>query len=216
MSETYSGQLRRVKLMTYDDDMGWDHSENDKAAITAVLASLATAEKEREEAKLALEEAQRDLAEMTRCCKENGDAWVAEKCESAVRKGQLLTEIGLTEQQRDAAIAQAAGLREALEKIDVNADYNPPRLDDASDGMAFGKWQQAEIARVALATPGPSLAEIKAGAKAEVWEYLADIHEHDGDEYGESCNSDECFLCDCLKRARELRPEAERLRGGGK
>lgn len=70
------------------------------------------------------EAAEKELAETKEACASNAKAWLDCVEESAIKRTHLMAEIGLTEQQRDAALlratqaeAQAERLREALEKI---------------------------------------------------------------------------------------------------
>ena len=88
---------------------------------------------------------------------------------------------------REAALAQAAGLREALTQVSRLA----------------GNWQTQDqiydIIRVALATPGPTIGELQAEA-------LEELAEHNDDAISKM-TSQRAF-------ARVLRAEAARLRGG--
>ena len=103
---------------------------------------------------------------------------------------------------RDTALAQAAGLREALKKVRAN-------IITASVDMGghhhyrFGQSGQREtIAAVmkALATPGPTIREIKAGA-------LESLAEHNDEAISRMTSP--------RAAAQVLRAEAARLRGGG-
>ena len=137
----------------------------------------------------ALEVARRELGEAR--------AWKVEYCRQVAEKDEQVAEVHLllfkAEADRDTALAQAAGLREALKKVRAN-------IITASVDMGghhyyrFGQSGQREtIAAVmkALATPGPTIGEIKAEALEEVAKIA-------GNAYA----------------ARVIRAEAARLRGG--
>jgi hypothetical protein len=58
--ENYNDQLSRLNLMADDDGTTWDLSENDQAAISAVLDKLSSVEAERDAAQAEVERLQAD------------------------------------------------------------------------------------------------------------------------------------------------------------
>ena len=103
----------------------------------------------------ALEVARRELGEAR--------AWKVEYCRQVAEKDEQVAEVHLllfkAEADRDAALAQAAGLRDALTQVSKLA----------------GNWQTQDqiydIMREALATPGPTIGEIKAEALESLAEH---------------------------------------------
>jgi chromosome segregation ATPase len=106
-------------------------------------ASLHDLQKRHEEAKLSLEVALEKIVEMAFKNREQGGH-----------------EAGKLQSDRDAALIQAARLREALKLLLGSCIYDDGELTVPSRYVVHG-------ATAALATPGPSLAEIKAEALEE-------------------------------------------------
>jgi hypothetical protein len=170
----------------------YEAQEQDMAKLRASLHDL---EKRHEEAKLSLEVAQRerDTAEqMLRDCRT--------RCERMkTMEGLSIDECAArqlwAEQSRDAALAQAARLREALQ-------YAKGQFDSHA-----GEDYASSVCAAALAHPGPSLAEIKAEALADV----ANFSTHTITLYDERgwCYTKPVVLVEAILA------EAARLRGGG-
>ena len=160
-----------------------------QADCGALRASLHDLEKRHEEKTAALEVAQRE--------RDEARAWKVEYRRQVAEKDEQVAEVHLllfkAEADRDTALAQAAGLREALTQVCKLA----------------GNWQTQDqiydIIREALATPGPTIGEIKAEAQAQEMDRWA---ERWWDDHSEITSLDFC------ERARELRSFAARLRGG--
>ncbi len=146
-------------------------------------ASIGRVEKRNEELELALEVARREAS----TAKFAMNNWMETAENYATHCGAACEQLEQAEADRDAALAQMAGLREALEKVKKFA----------------GNWTTQDliyhIMRDALATPGPCLGEIK----AEALERLAE-------------GNDEAIsqMTSPRASAQVLRAEAARLRGG--
>jgi len=107
--ETPEDMLSRVRLMGRPDT-DWDLSDNDTAALRYVLGEAAKYREvtsERDQLRAEVERLRAELAEALTASGVNAKAWRDAVCDEAVKRSQLLAEIGLTEQQRDTATARA-------------------------------------------------------------------------------------------------------------
>jgi hypothetical protein len=113
--------------------------------------------------------AEKELAETKEACGANAKAWMDCVEESSIKRTHLMAEIGLTEQQRDAALlratqaeAHAARLREAGEALVRR--WDTPEWKDVPHTAVF----IAELRDALAETPAVSMAKHDAGVKADV------------------------------------------------
>lgn len=103
----------------------------------------------------------RQLVEALEASSANAKAWQDCVAESAIKRTQLMAEIGLTEQQRDAAIAERDEARAQVEDL-------RGALEEIVHTHETAKQMEVEADAALLRTPAQSLGRLKAGALREL------------------------------------------------